>query len=288
MTQPGRALEQRAALVTGGGSGIGLACARALLHDGAHVTIAGRNEARLRAAADELGRADDATARLQWVVCDITDEDAVAAAVARAATPTGALDIAVANAGGGMGGALLSTTLEMWRDTIDLNLTGTFLTIKHAGLAMRAAGGGSIVAISSIAGVLTHRLMGPYCASKAGLEMLIRVAADELGGFGIRANAVRPGLVETDLAAPLLDERAVSDDYRQQMPLGRVGTPDDIGAAVRWLAGPESSWVTGQCLAIDGGHTLRRGPNVEPMMTSLLGADAVRDAAPLGSVPKRP
>jgi NAD(P)-dependent dehydrogenase (short-subunit alcohol dehydrogenase family) len=118
--------------------------------------------------------------------------------------------------------------------------------------------------------------------------MLIRVAADELGGFGIRANAVRPGLVETDLAAPLLDERAVSDDYRQQMPLGRVGTPDDIGAAVRWLAGPESSWVTGQCLAIDGGHTLRRGPNVEPMMTSLLGADAVRDAAPLGSVPKRP
>lgn len=281
------ALHGRAALVTGGGSGIGLACAHHLLRDGAHVTIAGRDETRLRSAAETLATEIDAKARIHHVVCDITNEDAVAAAVEQAASPVGGLHIAVANAGGGMGGSILSTTLEMWRYTLDVNLTGTFLTVKHAGLAMRAAGEGSIVAVSSIAGVLTHRLMAPYCASKAGLEMFIKVAADELGGFGIRANAVRPGLVETDLAAPLIEDQVVVDDYRGQMPLSRIGTPDDIGAAVRWLAGPESSWVTGQCIAIDGGHTLRRGPYVESMIERLLGPDAVKDSAAPGTTPAK-
>ena len=275
-------LQGRAALVTGGGSGIGLACAQHLLRDGAHVTIAGRGEDRLRAAQDALAREVGDPSRVHYVVCDITNEDAVAAAVQAAAAPVGALHIAVANAGSGMGGSILSTTLEMWRFTLDVNLTGTFLTVKHAGLAMREAGEGSIVAISSIAGVITHRLMAPYCASKAGLEMFIKVAADELGGFGIRANAVRPGLVETELATPLLDDPAVRDDYHDQMPLNRIGTPDDIGAAVRWLAGPESSWVTGQCLAIDGGHTLRRGPYVDSMIERMLGPDAVKDNATPG------
>jgi len=280
-----QALAGKAALVTGGGSGIGLACARHLLRDGATVTIAGRNEARLRAAADTL--AAEAGGRLHWVVCDITDETTVAAAVERAAAPLGGLHVAVANAGGGMGGALLATTLEMWRYVVDVNLTGTFLTVKHAGLAMRATGEGAIVAVSSIAGAVTHRLMAPYCASKAGLEMLIKCAADELGGFGIRANAVRPGLVETELATPLVGDDAVLADYKAQMPISRVGTPDDVAAAVRWLAGPESSWVTGQCLAIDGGHTLRRGPYVDSMIERLMGPDAVRDLAPPGATPPK-
>lgn len=279
------ALQGRAALVTGGGSGIGLACARHLLRDGAHVTIAGRSEERLRAASDELAKEIGDASRIHYAVCDITNEDAVAAAVETAANPLGALHITVANAGSGMGGSILSTTLEMWRFTLEVNLTGTFLTVKHAGLAMRAAGGGSIVAVSSIAGVLTHRLMAPYCASKAGLEMFIKVAADELGGFGIRANAVRPGLVATELAAPLVDDPVVLDDYHSQIPLGRTGTTDDIGAAVRWLAGPESSWVTGQCVAIDGGHTLRRGPYVESMIERMLGPDAVKDSAPPATAP---
>ncbi len=278
----GDALQGRAALVTGGGSGIGLACAQHLLRDGAHVTIAGRGEDRLRSAKEALAQDIGDPSRVHYVVCDITNEDAVAAAVQTAAAPLGALHIAVANAGSGMGGSILSTTLEMWRFTLDVNLTGTFLTVKHAGLAMRKAGEGSIVAISSIAGVITHRLMAPYCASKAGLEMFIKVAADELGGFGIRANAVRPGLVETELATPLLDDPVVRDDYHDQMPLSRIGTPDDIGAAVRWLAGPESSWVTGQCLAIDGGHTLRRGPYVDSMIERMLGPDAVKDNAAPG------
>jgi len=268
-----KALGGKAALVTGGGSGIGLACAKALARDGAVVTIAGRNEARLREAA--TGLATELGAAVHWTVCDVTDEAAVEKAVAQAAEPLGGLHIAVANAGGGAGGPILSTGLDMWRYVMDVNVTGTFLTVKHAASAMVRSGGGSIVATSSIAGVLTHRLMAPYCTSKAAVEMLIRCVADELGPLGIRANAVRPGLVPTELAAPLANDRAVVDDYLGQMPLGRLGTPEDVAHAVRYLAGPESAWVTGQMFAIDGGHTLRRGPYVDSMIETFFGVESL-------------
>src|SRR5262249_17351350 len=156
----------KAALVTGGGSGIGLACARFLLRDGASVTIVGRTAEKLEQAAGSLTADAPAGATVQWKVCDVSNEDAVAAAVEQASKPTGALDIAVANAGPGAGGPLFSTTADMWRYTVEANVTGTFLTIKHAGQAMARAGGGSIVAISSIAGPLTHRFMSAYCTSK--------------------------------------------------------------------------------------------------------------------------
>jgi NAD(P)-dependent dehydrogenase (short-subunit alcohol dehydrogenase family) len=267
------ALRGTAALVTGGGSGIGLACAKILARDGAVVTIAGRNEARLREAA--TGLATELGTAVHWAACDVTDEAAVEKAVARAAEPLGGLHIAVANAGGGAGGPILSTGLDMWRYVMEVNVTGTFLTVKHAAAAMVKSGGGSIVATSSIAGVLTHRLMAPYCTSKAAVEMLIRCVADELGPLGIRANAVRPGLVPTELAAPLANDKAVVDDYLGQMPLGRLGTPEDVAEAVRYLAGPESGWVTGQMFAIDGGHTLRRGPYVDSMIEGFFGAEAL-------------
>jgi NAD(P)-dependent dehydrogenase (short-subunit alcohol dehydrogenase family) len=154
------------------------------------------------------------------------------------------------------------TSLDTWRSVMATNLDGTFLTIKHAGAAMASSGGGAIVAISSIAGPLTHRLMTPYCVSKAALEMLVRNAADELGASNIRVNAVRPGLVPTDLAAGLTMNEGIVNDYLEQMPISRLGTVDDIANGIRYLCGPESSWVTGQCLAIDGGHTLRRGPDL--------------------------
>jgi NAD(P)-dependent dehydrogenase (short-subunit alcohol dehydrogenase family) len=279
MQTPSRALDGRTALVTGGGSGIGLACARHLLRDGATVTLAGRSEDKLRAAAAALA-ADAATgAEVRIAACDVTDEAQVAAAVRVAAGGDG-LDVAVANAGGGAAGSVLTTSAEEWRLTLDVNLTGAFLTIKHAGQAMRTRGGGAIVAVSSIAGVLTHRFMSAYCASKAGLEMLVRCAADELGGLGVRVNAVRPGLVPTDLATPLTADGTVVDDYLDQMPLARLGTTDDIAAAVRWLAGPESSWVTGQCIAIDGGHTLRRGPRIDTMVETLLGVEVAGSIRP--------
>ncbi|HEY8516199.1 MAG TPA: SDR family oxidoreductase [Candidatus Binatia bacterium] len=275
MSEQKLALAGTTALVTGGGSGIGLACARRLLRDGASVTIVGRTADKLERAAAELAAQAPAGAQVQWTTCDVTDENAVVAAVELAARPTGKLDVAVANAGAGAGGPIFSTGLEMWRYTIDVNLTGTFLTVKHAGQKMAQGGGGSIVAISSIAGPLTHRYMAPYCASKAGIEMLIRVAADELGELGIRANVVRPGLVPTDMAMPLTDDRAIVEDYLDQMPIARLGTVDDIAEGVRYLAGPESSWVTGQCFAIDGGHTLRRGPRIDSMIERFFGPDVL-------------
>src|SRR5262245_30283831 len=273
-----RALEGRTALITGGGSGIGLACARHLARDGATVTLAGRSEDKLRQAAATLAADVMPGAEVRVIACDVTDEAAVEAAV-RHASGSGGLDIAVANAGGGAAGSVLTTSVEEWRFAVEVNLTGTFLTLKHAGKAM-ARGGGAIVAVSSIAGVLTHRFMSAYCASKAGLEMLVRCAADELGGLGVRVNAVRPGLVPTDLATPLTADATVVDDYLDQMPLARLGTTDDIAAAVRWLAGPESSWVTGQCVAIDGGHSLRRGPRIQTMVGNLLGPEVLASIRP--------
>ena len=184
-------LHGQVALVTGGGSGIGLACATHLARDGAAVVLAGRTEAKLAAAAEGLRAAG---ADVATVVCDVTDEASVQAACAVAAS-RGRFTMVVANAGAGAASPLHLTTLEEWQQVLGTNLTGTFLTIKHATPHLSANGGGSIVAISSIAGPRTHRYMTSYCVSKAGVEMLVQQAADELGVVGIRANAVRPGLV---------------------------------------------------------------------------------------------
>ena len=243
----------RAALITGGGSGIGLESARLLLRDGCTVTLMGRTEEKVKAAAESLG--DGA----RWSAGSVADEDAVARAV-EIANADGNLDVAVLAAGTGTGGPILMGTRDDWDRTMATNLTGAFLTLKHAGLAMAANGGGSIIALSSIAGVRTHRFMTPYCVSKAGLEMLVMNAADELGPMNIRVNAVRPGLVPTDLSSGLTASEPIVNDYLSQMPVSRLGTTDDIAAAIRYLAGDESGWITGVCLSVDGGHHLRRGP----------------------------
>lgn len=249
-------LDGQAALVTGGGSGIGLACARALLDDGATVTIAGRSEERLKAAAESLGND-----RVHYVACDVASEDAVAAAVDAATRPLGGLHMAVAAAGTSAFGAFVDTALADWQQVIDTNRTGTFLVVKHAGARLRDSGGGAIVAISSIAGAVTHRLLGAYSVSKSAIDALVRNAADELGASGVRVNSVRPGLVPTDMTDLIMGNEGIVGDYLAQMPLNRLGTPEDIAASVRYLCGPESSWVTGQIISVDGGHHLRRGPD---------------------------
>ncbi|MBA2624758.1 MAG: SDR family oxidoreductase, partial [Acidimicrobiia bacterium] len=136
-------------------------------------------------------------------------------------------------------------------------------------------GGGSIVAISSVAAAVTHRFMAPYCVSKVALDGLVRNAADELGVAGIRVNSVRPGLVPTELAAPLEADEHTRTDYLAQMPVSRLGRVEDVADLVRFLAGPESGWVTGQTVSVDGGHHLRRGPDIEPGIRALFGDDAV-------------
>jgi NAD(P)-dependent dehydrogenase (short-subunit alcohol dehydrogenase family) len=266
-----RPLAGQLAMVTGGGSGIGLACARALARDGADVVLAARNLERLEEAAAILGD-EFPEVTVAAVSCDVTDEASVESACATAAS-TGRFTIVVANSGTGSAGPFHSTTLADWNATISTNLTGAFLTIKHAVGHLAGNGGGSIVAVSSIAAVSTHRFMTAYCVSKAGLEMLVRNVADELGSVGIRANAVRPSLVPTEITAAVTGVPQLVDDYLAQMPIGRIGTTDDIAALVRFLAGPESSWITGACISADGGHHLRRGPDLTGVMQMLYGDD---------------
>jgi NAD(P)-dependent dehydrogenase (short-subunit alcohol dehydrogenase family) len=268
-------LAGQGALITGGGSGIGLACARHLLRDGASVTLAGRSQERLDAAVAELEAEAPSGARVQGVACDVAREDDVAAAVAAAVALTGGLQHCVASAGTGTLGPVIAMPTDQWRQVLDVNLTGAFFTLKHSGDAMVRSGGGAFVGLSSIAAPLTHPYMAAYCVSKAGLEALVRTAADELGRANVRCNAVRPGIVPTELAAPLEEDPAVLADYLAQMPVSRTGTTDDVAALVRFLCGPESSWITGQCIGVDGGHHLRRGPNVEHWARALYGDDVI-------------
>jgi NAD(P)-dependent dehydrogenase (short-subunit alcohol dehydrogenase family) len=265
------------ALVTGGGSGIGLGTAARLVRDGAHVTICGRTEEKLVAAvADLAGVASAAGAdggpqgSARYVVADVTVEEQVAAAVAEAAAPRGHLDILFANAGGSFHmGPIVSADIAGVRATVDLNLIGTVVCLKH-GAPLMAAGvgegvdgapavGGSFIGMSSGAGGFPHRYLWAYGASKAGIDMLCRSAAEELGHTGMRVNTVQPGIIDDELMAFITAGGPLLDDYLAEMPISRTGTVDDVAGAVRYLAGPESAWVTGVSFPVDGGHHLRRG-----------------------------
>jgi NAD(P)-dependent dehydrogenase (short-subunit alcohol dehydrogenase family) len=274
--QGSRSLAGYAAFVTGGGSGIGLACAKRLAVDGATVTITGRSADRLAAGVAAIEEAAPG-ADVRSVPADVTAEDALAAAIAAAAEPTGRLDGIVVSAGGSETiGPLTQVDAEAWRRTVDLNLTGTLLTIKHGARIMARQGGGSIVAISSVAGAVTHRWFGAYGPAKAGIDMLCRVAADELGASGVRVNSVRPGLTRTDLVEAITAPGPVLDDYLACTPLGRIGEPEDVANLVRFLLGPEASWITGENISVDGGHAVRRGPDMSGLLEGLFGAEGLR------------
>jgi len=252
-------LEGYGALVTGGGSGIGEGCATELARGGAVVTICGRTINKLDLAADRIRTAVPG-AGVHTIAADVTDEAQVRAALAKARDEAGELHAVVANAGGSLHmGPLHLADVEAVRATIELNLVGTFLTLKHAAPLLADAGGGSFVGVSSHAGLDPFRFLGAYGAAKAGLDQLIRVAADELGPSHVRINSVRPGIIANELMAAITDGGPVLDSYMERIPLGRVGTVEDVAHLVRFLCGPESAWITGQCISVDGGQSLRGG-----------------------------
>ena len=268
-------------LVTGGGTGIGHACAAALAADGAAVTICGRTESKLADSAERVEKAADNGGSVAYVVADVTDEASVVAAVAAAAEPTGTLNGVVANAGGGggMGPYHVQDTDEFLR-VLHLNVLGTMLTIKHSVPRMRAAGGGSFVGMSSIAGQITHPYFGAYTPGKAGIEAMVRNAADEYGAADIRFNAIRPGFIATEIMEGIPRDGDVYESYIVNTPMADVGLPEDVGNLARFLIGPESRWITGQCINVDGGHSLRRGPDFSPFIAPALGPDVM-----LGTLP---
>ena len=245
-------------IVTGGGTGIGAACAKLLAAGGAQVTLCGRTESSLQKVVDVI-TAEGGTA--QCVVADVTVEADVERVVQHAVSTGGGLHGFVANAGGG--GPLrpyhVSDANEFMR-VLQLNLLGTMLSVKHS-VAELAKTRGSFVGMSSVAGALTHRWFGAYPVAKAGIEAIVRNAADEYGALGVRFNSVRPGFTTTEVMSGIPHESPIYKSYIENTPMGGVAEPEDVALLVRFLLSDDSRWITGQEIGVDGGHTLRRGPD---------------------------
>ena len=271
-------LSGRTFLVTGGGSGIGKGAAAAIVASGGNAVLAGRNADKLAAAAEEIvGQAGDGAGEVIYEPADVTDEDEAARLVEAATAWHGRLDGVVHSAGGSETiGPITQIDSAAWRNTVDLNINGTMYVLKHAAREMVRNGGGSFIGISSIASSNTHRWFGAYGPSKAALDPLMMVAADELGPSSVRVNGIRPGLTRTDMVAPIMESPAVSDDYRACTPLPRLGEVEDIANLAVFLLSDAASFITGQIINVDGGHGLRRGPDLSGMLEPLFGADGLR------------
>jgi 3-oxoacyl-[acyl-carrier protein] reductase len=241
-------MTNRTAVVVGGASGIGRAVAHALAADNCRVTVADRNAEGARVVASELG--DPHTA----ATVDVTDEDTVRALFEQA----DALDVVVNTAGYSGVGLITDLAVEDFRSVVDVCLTGAFLVIKHG--APRLRDGGALVSISSLNARQPAAAMSAYCAAKAGLSMLTEVAALELAPRGIRVNAVAPGFVHTPLTEPATQIPGVLEEYLENTPLGRAGTPEDIAEAVVFLC--KATWLTGEVLDLNGGAHMKRYPDI--------------------------
>lgn len=257
---PTSRLRGRRAFVTGAGSGIGQACALRLAAEGAAVAVA---DVRADLAKEVAERITSNDGRAAAFTNDVSDEASTAAVVADAASQLGGLDTVVACAGILHAAMTHEMTLEQWQLVIGVNLTGTFLPVKHALPHLLQAGGGSIVTIGSIASVVAGGYAPAYDASKAGVVALTRAVAVQYADRGIRANCVCPGHVATGLKshsaetmASVATRQASAPAQRVQVPMGRRGEPSEIAAVVAFLCSDDSSFMTGATVMVDGGYTI--------------------------------
>ncbi len=249
-------LDGKVAVITGGASGIGHATARRFVGEGARVVIGDLDPARAAEAAAEIG--DEGSIVSEAV--DVRSEDDVARLVARAVDTFGGLDLAVNSAGVGTWSPVHLHPLDEWERIIGTCLTGVFLSLKHEAATMvDAGGGGVIINLASINAKVPSDGMAAYCSAKAGVEMLTRCAAMELGPQGIRVVAIGPGFVDT----PLTEFAAlggIRDSYLASVPMGRIGRPGDIADAAVFLASDEAGWISGETLYVDGAESTKGYP----------------------------
>ena len=276
MTLVQLSFENRTYLVTGGGSGIGKGVAAGLVAAGASVMIVGRSPDRLASAVNDI-EVLKAAGSIRYEPTDITNEEETARAVDAATAWHGRLHGVVHCAGGSETiGPITQIDSEAWRRTVDLNVNGTMYVLKHAARELVRGGGGSFVGISSIAASNTHRWFGAYGVTKSAVDHMMQLAADELGASWVRVNGIRPGLIRTDLVAPVLDSPELSADYRLCTPLPRPGEVEDVANLAMYLLSDAASYVTGQVINVDGGLMLRRGPDFSAMLEPAFGADGLR------------
>jgi NAD(P)-dependent dehydrogenase (short-subunit alcohol dehydrogenase family) len=243
---------QQAAIVTGAAGGIGLATARRLLRDGASVLLADLDQNRLDAAAAQLAADTGADPRrIATIVCDVSREDQVTAAAAAAIDRFGHWNLLVNNAGLMIFKPIEEQTVDDWQRILGVDLLGAFLFIKQAFLKMKE--GGAVVNVSSVHAVETEPLVAPYAAAKTALLSLTRSAALEGKPKGIRVNAVLPGAVDT----PMLWENPNVRSGAEVINKAEIGTPDDIAAAIAFLAGDGARFIWGAGLRVDGGRLVR-------------------------------
>jgi NAD(P)-dependent dehydrogenase (short-subunit alcohol dehydrogenase family) len=249
-------LSGNSAFITGGGTGIGRACALAFAAEGAKVTIAGRRKGPLEAVAREI---EASGGNVLAVECDVVDRTVVQSAIATVERHFGGLDILVNNAGAIVVGSVEETSDEDWSRVIEINMTGTFLVSRAAISALRRSGGGSIINIGSYLGIAGRRQRAAYCAAKAGVAGLTRAMALDHAPDKIRVNCICPAMIETEMATQSLSKAADPEAARRlriaEIPLGRLGKPEDVAFMAVYLASDESSWVTGVSFPLDGGQT---------------------------------
>lgn len=255
-------LSGKVALITGAASGLGRASALLLAEQGARIAAADLNAEAGEATVAQIAAAGGEAA---FFPLDVVDEDGWTATVAGVIERFGKLDVLVNNAGIELVQSIPETSFEEWRRVMDVNLDGVFLGIKAAIQGMRQSGGGSIVNISSVAGINGFSRQAAYCASKGGVRLLTKSAAVECaeGGLNIRVNSVHPGVIDTPMYQAFFDgmdeqsAKVAEERFTALHPIGHVGAPDDVAQCVLFLASDASKFVTGSEMVVDGGLTAR-------------------------------
>lgn len=245
-------LEKKVALITGGARGMGAAEARLFSKEGSKVVIGDVLDSdgkRLEAEINETG------GQCRFVHLDVTSERQWVSAIEETVSTFGKIDILVNNAGIYRVNNILDTSTEEWDQVMDINAKGVFLGTKAVIPYMKQNGGGSIVNISSVAGLVGNRMSSAYTASKGAVRLFTKSTAIQYAGDAIRANSVHPGTIESPMTEQLLENPDYRDDRMRRTPIGRLGKPEDVAFGVLYLASDESSFVTGAELVIDGGRT---------------------------------